>query len=317
MRKILSAVLALTLILTATMWVPVSGEDSAELAETYGALSYEIKSDNTIEIAYCDYSATVVTIPPEIDGLPVTSIGYGAFGNRHDLTSVSIPSSVASISNLAFYDCGNLNINVSANNNYYSSIDGVLFNKDKTEIVAYAKDKIQQEYTIPNSVTSIGNWTFERCTGLTSVNISISVTSIGDEAFSDCTALTDVYYSGAEAQWDQIAIGEYNDELLNANIHFMGSAGDVGIANVTADKASRKISADFQNLSGESETFIAICALYDASGALITYEDTEATVAAGETRKIEFLMSADDWDSYKLFAWDDFGSLRPLSVAAN
>ena len=67
-----------------------------------------------------------------------------------------------------------------------------------------------------------------------------------------------------------------------------------------------------RNASGAAKTFDAICAVYDERGALITYEDVTATVASGETRKIEFFLSASDWDSYKLFAWDELGSMRPL-----
>ena len=75
--------------------------------------------------------------------------------------------------------------------------------------------------TIPNSVTSIGEHAFSYCTSLTSVTISDSVTSIGEYAFYDCTSLTDVYYAGSEAQWKAISISSNrNDDLLNANIHY-------------------------------------------------------------------------------------------------
>ena len=76
--------------------------------------------------------------------------------------------------------------------------------------------------TIPNSVTSIGDSAFENCDSLTSIIIPDSVTSIGYRAFSDCTSLTDVYYTGTEAQWNEMKanIGSENDYLLNATIHY-------------------------------------------------------------------------------------------------
>ena len=161
-------------------------------------------------------SLTSVTIP---DG--VTSIGEFAFDHCTSLTSVAIPNSVTSIGRGAFSNCAALTgIWVTEGNSHYSSdASGVLFSKDKTTLVqcpgAFAA------YTIPNSVTSIGEYAFSHCTSLTSVTIPNSVTSIGYDAFSYCKSLTDVYYAGSEAQWKAISItSNGNDDLLNANIHY-------------------------------------------------------------------------------------------------
>jgi len=74
--------------------------------------------------------------------------------------------------------------------------------------------------TIPDSVTSISFATFGDCTSLTSVTIPDSVTSIGDCAFSYCGSLSDVYFGGTEGEWNVITIGDDNDALLNATIHY-------------------------------------------------------------------------------------------------
>ena len=130
-------------------------------------------------------SLTSITIP---DG--VTSIKGEAFRDCEDLTSIDIPDSVTEINDTAFSRCNSLNINVSSDNLVYSSIDGVLFNKTQTTIVKYAKDKIQPNYTIPNSVTSIGSRAFYYCRSLTTINIPDSVASIGSSAFYYCYSLT-------------------------------------------------------------------------------------------------------------------------------
>ena len=184
-------------------------------------------------------SLTSVTIPDS-----VTSIGERAFSECISLTSVTIPDSVTSIGDGAFASCTSLTgIWVAEGNNDYSSdASGVLFNKDKITLVQCPGTF--REYTIPDSVTSIGeqafmgcssltsvtipdsvtsiHWgAFYDCTSLTSVTIPDSVTSIGAWAFRDCTSLTDVYYAGSEAQWKAISISSNgNDDLLTANIHY-------------------------------------------------------------------------------------------------
>ena len=130
---------------------------------------------------------TSVTIPNS-----VTGIGDSAFSGCTGLTSVTIPNSVISIGDYVFENCTGLtSVNVDASNPNYSSIDGVLFNKDRTELILYPAEK-KGAYSIPNSVISIKNKAFANCTGLTSVTIPNSVTSIGDSAFSGCTGLTSV-----------------------------------------------------------------------------------------------------------------------------
>ena len=146
----------------------------------------------------CEYafqgctSLTSVTIPDS-----VTRIGAWAFESCTSLTSVTIPDSVTRIGSYAFRDCASLTgIWVAEGNSHYSSdVSGVLFNKDKTTLVqcpgAFAA------YTIPNSVTIIGDSAFFYCTSLTSVTIPDSVTSIGAWAFGCCTSLTSVTISNS------------------------------------------------------------------------------------------------------------------------
>jgi len=133
-------------------------------------------------------SLTSVTIPDS-----VTTIGLQAFSNCISLTSVTIGDSVTSISDDAFSYCKNLtSIEVNSNNVYYSSQDGILFNKAKTTLIKYPIGKTATSYTIPDSVTSIGDYAFDGCKSLTSVTIPDSVTSIGNYVFYNCSGLTSV-----------------------------------------------------------------------------------------------------------------------------
>lgn len=103
-------------------------------------------------------------------------------------TRVNIPSSVTNIGESAFWKCSY--INVDKNNAKYTSIDGILYSKDKAILVRYPNRK--GAFVIPSSVTSIYEKAFYVCEGLTSVTIPDSVTEIGERAFENCFELKNV-----------------------------------------------------------------------------------------------------------------------------
>ena len=148
--------------------------------------------DSVTSIGVCAFSGC--TSLSKVD-LPknLTGIYSGVFSGCTSLTEITIPDSVTSIGGSAFSGCTSLaEITVSPNNKNYSSVAGVLFNKDVSELIVYPKGNGRSAYTVPDGVTSIGGSAFSGCTSLAEIVIPDSVTSIGDSAFSGCTSLAEI-----------------------------------------------------------------------------------------------------------------------------
>ncbi len=150
---------------------------------------------------------TSITIPTS-----VTSMGYSAFSNCTGLTSITIPNSVTSIKNYAFSGCTGLtSIVVESGNTVYDSRENcnAIIETATNTLIRGCNTTI-----IPNSVTSIENYAFEGCIGLTSITIPESVTSMGNSAFSGCTGLTSVVWNAKKCGWSS----SYYDDAPFYNI---------------------------------------------------------------------------------------------------
>ena len=150
-------------------------------------------------------SLTNINIPNS-----VTTIGHSAFAFCDSLISINIPNSVTTIEYSTFYGCESLTSITIPNSvvtiignpfegwhgNLYNESkafiyeDHVLFNKNKTTLIAYRAK--ETNYTIPNSVTTIERGAFSYCDSLTNINIPNSVTTIGNQAFTGCKSLTSI-----------------------------------------------------------------------------------------------------------------------------
>lgn len=154
------------------------------------------------------YNLESVVIPNS-----VTQIGDDAFMACYNLSSINIPKSVVSIEASSFRYCPLTNIKVDENNGYYSNDErGVLFNKDKTELILYPAGNLKEEYNIPHSVVKIYEYAFYRCENLKTIYIPDSVIEIkeisyylGSMTFYGCDNLNNIvvdknnkYYSNDE-----------------------------------------------------------------------------------------------------------------------
>lgn len=127
-------------------------------------------------------------------------IGKSAFKNCRSLTKITLPTTVTSISNAPFRGCESLkSIKVESKNKCYKSEpnkregnDHVLFNKNKSVIIAYPASSREVQYDIPDSVTVISDWAFSECKKLNRITIPDSVHEIGEGAFCNCALLDEV-----------------------------------------------------------------------------------------------------------------------------
>ena len=151
MKRILSLVLAFTLLLGMLSVVPVSADTIKELKNkvqvglVYNDFRYSIWNDEIIKIDKYTGTKTDVVIPSVINGYPVTEIGSYSFLNNEKIVSVTIPYGVKSIQNSAFSGC-----------------------------------KLLKNISVPNSVESIGYATFEECIALENIKLSNNIKTISD-----------------------------------------------------------------------------------------------------------------------------------------
>lgn len=181
----------------------------ARTATSY-VMPSSIKSFNSYQFSGCD-NLTSITISTGIDAIPlgafngcynltsvnmpngVISIGDYAFSNSK-LSVITIPASVISIGLDAFAWCYSLTaIHVDDSNSNFSSMNGVLYNKDKTLLIQYPGNHPASSYVMPTSVISFENHAFSGSSNLTEITISPAITNIWEYAFSNCSNLASIY----------------------------------------------------------------------------------------------------------------------------
>lgn len=179
---------------------------------------YTERDDGTLEVICTDQSLTRAEVPAEIDGKAVTALGEECFYGCTELTEVVLPESLEKISSYAFQGCISLTeitipetvgiiedfgfegclaltaIEVDADNESYCSEDGVLYTRNKTNLLRYPAAKPDHEFAVPPEVGVIAPWCFTDCRYLRDVTME-NVKAMGADVFMGCTALQTVALS--------------------------------------------------------------------------------------------------------------------------
>ena len=178
------------------IFVNAQNEDYCDIDGVLFSLNYETKTPYSLIFYPRAKSNTTYQIPEGINNLE-----FAAFYECSNLINLNVPKSIESFPVVDFWDykCweySNIeNINVSSENETYSSVDGVLFNKDKTELILYPAGKRQANYSIPETVNEISEGAFYTANNLKSIEIPDSVVSISEEAFDYAENLSDIKIS--------------------------------------------------------------------------------------------------------------------------
>ena len=182
--------------------------------------------------AFADSGITSVSIPSS-----VTSIGKNAFRDSA-LSGISIPKGVSSIESNALNTRTLKSIKVDSKNSKYSSKDGVLFSKKKSNLILYPYGRTATSYTIPNSVTKLCTYSFSNTKSLRKLTIPTSVKTIDHCAFDTWTSVRTVYYKGKMSGWKKINIKveDFDHETDGEDWWFENEALLYGINIVATDK---------------------------------------------------------------------------------
>ena len=198
---------------------------------TFDEYDYEINDDQTIKLIKYNGDDTNVSFPEEIDGLKVSEIAIDTFAGCNNIIRITIPYTVKTIHFRSFKDCIAVKeYNVDEKNENYLSLDGVLYDKDMTDLIKYPVARMDACYTIPDTVLHINSYAFYSCKALTEIVIPDSVKSIGSNAFAYCNNVSEITLGKEITEIDDSAFKSCSNlETVNYNCTNCTHAGDYSI----------------------------------------------------------------------------------------
>lgn len=229
----------------------------------------------------------------------VTTVYDTAFSNCTSLESITIGSGVENLGNGWIDSCRRLaNIIVSPENKTYSSVDGVLFNKDKSELLAYPIGNKRSSYTIPDGVTKIDQKAFYGCRYIETLTIPASVKEIEDSALGNCYDIRTINYLGTREQWKEVIIGADNYMFALVNV---GCADDTRCDHVWGEWVV--VDAATTEKEGLEKRVCSLCSAEETRKipkldiikvTAIELSDSERTVTVGTSFTIAATVKPDD-----------------------
>ena len=228
----------------------------------------------------------------------VTQIYDGAFYGCKSLTGIEIPETVTAMYDNIFCDCDSLlNISVDESNANYSSVDGVLFNKDKTMLM-WCPDGRMGQYRIPDGVTGLDESAFWGCNGLTDIEIPGGVTELGPDMFDGCNGLLNISVDEANANYSSLDGVLLNKEKTDLIYFPKGRTGHYQIpGGVTAIQSEAFLDCKLTSVGIPNEvTFIVYDAIWRCKDLVIRCEKNSMAYRHALQRGISFRF----WEKYTI-----------------
>ena len=234
-----------------------------------------------------DSKRTEYTVP---EG--VREIATYAFDDNRVLETLNLPASFTEAFYQSFISRSIANINVAEGNPYLTSVDGILFNKNMTELVYFGSGRTQKEYTIPGTVTKLGLYSINSF-DLEKLYMPKSVTVLDLGALKSAYYLTEIYYAGSEANWAAVEIENYNNALDKATIH-CNAVFDAATVPKTAGKTDEvavivngsAINFDVPPIIIEGTTMLPVRYALEPMGAEFEWNGEAQTVTINANGKI-------------------------------
>ena len=261
MDRMLKRIIPVAVIICVSILFTLIKADAEELSEyKQGYYTYTVTQSKATVVKVADVVSGSVSIPARLGGYFVVSIGSSAFEGCDGITALTIPDSVESIGEGAFSQCTAVEKFVvgSANNAFCTDSDGVLYNKSKTEIIAFPSAAQKNTYTVAADVTGLGKYAFYNCCNLMSFSVNSdnkhftadeygvlynsdktvlicypagnerteytlpsSIVSIAENAFNGCNNLKAVHFQGTQKQWESIEVKSGNGYVQGEALHMV------------------------------------------------------------------------------------------------
>ena len=189
----------------------------------------------------------------------VTKIDDNTFSNCPSLKNVSIGSGCTSISTVAFINAYSIDeITVAENNKNFTAVDGVLYNKDKTTLVLYPKNR-SGEFAVPDTVTTIADYAFDNAPKLTKVTIGENVKSVGTGAFRNCNSLETVIFKDSDTVQKTIGDYAFNNCPALTEVDFGNAVKSIGNYAFYGNRSLETVQFSGENLTSIGEDAFRDC----------------------------------------------------------
>lgn len=262
--------------------------------ETIEDFVYIVDNQSNVTITRYQGNSTKVEIPETIDGKKVTGIGQSAFYNCSNIRSINISKNICSIDVGAFYNCESLvNITVNENNQQYCDIDGVLFTKEKDQLIKYPCYKWDETYIIPDGTVRIGNNAFENVRLMRNIEMPNSVEYIGDSAFSECRNLGYIEMSNG--------VTNIGDEAFAGSLILVSNSEEINLPEII------KRAKNENDILYSNEDFLLYnCTINNDGTKLILQNDEPAylQIMSGKLKNLKIIVEKSGKIIYSRSYWD-------------